>query len=341
MVWRRFMSITMEELAKLANVSQGAVSLVLNGKAKGQISQKKQELIRELAKKHNYRINMAAKGLRKQRQYAVGVIMPGNLNLFYASLLALLQKSFSDRGYVTLFSFVQKDNFDNICNSLYERQVDGIVSWVDSSLFSENSMPTVVFDDNSKSDNISSAAKLRYCGFDFPGSYLELFNYLWDLGHRKIGFVGNTGDVRCHLLRRFLLDKGMEINENSFFHHSDNLAGNNELFDRILTSPDRPTALVTTNDETARQLISEGMRLGVRFPEDISIAGFMNLPYTANMYPALTTLDSKNEELARTMTDILLSMIEKPDVPVNDIFIQPELIIRNSCCQPAIKGEEK
>ena len=67
----------------------------------------------------------------------------------------------------------------------------------------------------------------------------------------------------------------------------------------------------------------------------------MNLPYTANMYPALTTLDSKNEELARTMTDILLSMIETPESTVNDIFIQPELIIRNSCGQPAINGDGK
>ncbi len=335
------MSITMEELAKLANVSQGAVSLVLNGKAKGQISQKKQDLIRALAKEHNYRINMAAKGLRKQRQYAVGVIMPGNLNLFYASLLTLLQKNFSDRGYVTLFSFVQGENFDNLCNSLYERQVDGIISWMDSPLLSDNGIPAVVFDDEQRSDAAVQTGKLRRCGFDFRDSYRELFNYLWDSGHREIGFLGNTGDIRCHLLRSFLLEKGLTINENCFFHHLDDLAGNNELFDKLLTMPERPTALVTTNDETARQLISEGVRLGIKFPDDISIAGFMNLPYTANMYPALTTLDSKNEELARTMTDILLSMIETPESTVNNIFIRPELIIRNSCGQPAITGGEK
>ncbi len=333
------MSITMEELAKLANVSQGAVSLVLNGKARGQISQKKQDLIKALAKEYNYRINMAAKGLRKQRQYAVGVIMPGNLNLFYASLLTLLQKKFSDRGYMTLFSFVRDGNFDNICNSLCERQVDGIISWIDSPQLSANGIPAVVFDDEHRTENISSPGKLRRCGFDFRVSYRELFNYLWVLGHRKIGFIGNTGDVRCHLLRKFLLEKGIEINENCFFHHSDDLAGNNDLFDRIMTMPERPTVLVTTNDETARQLISEGARLGVRFPDDISITGFMNLPYTVNMYPALTTLDSKNEELAGAMTDILLNMIERPETPVSDIFIQPELIIRDSCDRPAIMGE--
>ncbi|MBR1951164.1 MAG: LacI family DNA-binding transcriptional regulator, partial [Lentisphaeria bacterium] len=76
------MSITMEELAKLANVSQGAVSLVLNGKAKGQISQKKQDLIRALAKEHNYRINMAAKGLR-QRQHDALVAQGGLADLPY------------------------------------------------------------------------------------------------------------------------------------------------------------------------------------------------------------------------------------------------------------------
>ena len=85
------MSITMEELAALAEVSQGAVSLVLNGKAKGQISKAKQEKILTLAEKYNYRVNMAAKSLRNKRQYAVGVIMPCYLNLFYAAMVSRLQ----------------------------------------------------------------------------------------------------------------------------------------------------------------------------------------------------------------------------------------------------------
>ena len=105
------MSITMEELAKLANVSQGAVSLVLNGKAKGQISQKKQDLIRALAKEHNYRINMAAKGLRKQRQYAVGVM------LFFLST----KDPFSICPFVYMFNKIDQcliGNFHSACGGV-------------------------------------------------------------------------------------------------------------------------------------------------------------------------------------------------------------------------------
>ena len=62
----------MEKLAALANVSQGTVSLVLNGKADGQISKAKQEKILHLAEKHHYRVNMAA----KSRGNAIMIIVP-------------------------------------------------------------------------------------------------------------------------------------------------------------------------------------------------------------------------------------------------------------------------
>ena len=329
------MGITMEELAKLAKVSQGAVSLVLNGKAKGQISQKKQDLIRSLAKEHNYRMNMAARGLRKQRQYTVGVIMPAALNMFYASLVALLQNGFSERGYMTLFSFFKGDDFEKIYNSLCERQVDGIISWENSPLLQKDEIPVVLFcnDVNEKIRKRGDACRFGQCGFDFNDSYLRLFGHLYASGHRKIGFLGNTGDTRCLLLEHFLQEKGIFDSSRYFFHCKDELAADNVLFEKILSASDRPTAFVTTNDDTARQFISAGTRLGVHFPGDISIAGFMNLPYTQFMYPALTTFDSRNNELARTMVEMLLSMIETPEEPVDDVFIQPELILRDSCCK--------
>ena len=330
------MGITMGELAKLANVSQGAVSLVLNGKAQGQISPQKQELIRSLAQKHNYRVNMAAKILRKKKQYAVGIIMPDSLNLFYASLITLFQEIFSEQGYVTLFSFFRSETFENVYAQLRDRQVDGLISWETSPLMLEEKIPTVLFrqDINEVPSPFSPQKHLCRCGFDFTRIYPGLFQYLYDLGHRKIGFIGHTSDPRCQLLAEFLDQKGLALPSKWLFHHLDDLNGSNAFFDSILTMADRPTALITTNDETARQMISAGHRLGIRFPEDLSITGFMNLPYTGSMYPALTTLDCRNRQLAEEMAKMLLTLIEQPDQPVEDIFIQPELILRESCGQP-------
>ena len=126
-----------------------------------------------------------------------------------------------------------------------------------------------------------------------------------------------------------------------FFRHSDSLCTSDSWADSIFSMPDRPTALVTTNDETARQLIFSGARFGIRFPEDISITGFMNLPYTQTMYPALTTMDSKEDELAQLMVSTLISIMEEPESPVEDRFINPELIIRESCASPAKQGNGK
>ena len=327
------MSITMEELAKLANVSQGAVSLVLNGKAKGQISQKKQDLILSLAKKHNYRMNMAAKVLRKQKQYAIGVIMPATFNMFYASLISLLQQKLSQHGYMTFFSFFLPDNFEEVYDSLYSRQVDGIISCQESTLLQQGDIPTVVFCNDINERMIPSKPKkhLAYCGFEFNNAYNELFEHLYLLGHRKIGFLGNTKESRCVLLEKFLRNKNISNSQRLFFHCKDEFDGNNTLLKDILSLPDGPTAIITTNDETARQLISIGTFLGRKFPQDLSVVGFMNLPCAQSMYPALSTFDSCNEELTNNMVKMLLSMIERQELDVEDVFIQPKLILRDSC----------
>ena len=324
----------MDDLAALANVSQGAVSLVLNGKAKGQISRQKQELILRLAREHKYRVNMAARVLRKQRQYAVGVIMPANLNPFYASMATLLQSLLMKRGYMPLFAFISPGfGIGQIYNFLYERNVDGIISWETAPEMSNDDIPMVLFGEKSQKRSIGFPETKRVCrcGFDYTESYTKLYTKLYADGHRRIGFLGMEGDSRYLLLKKFLGTRRVPGRDKWFFPHQDRIVENNDFFDAIFDMPNRPTALITTNDETARQLISAGFRRGIRFPQDISVTGFMNLPYTKSMFPPLTTVDSCSDRLAEVMVSSMLKLIEQPDIPAEDTFIRTKLVIRDSC----------
>ena len=325
------MGITMDELAALANVSQGAVSLVLNGKAAGQISQKKQDLILRLAREHNYRVNMAAKVLRKQRQYVVGVIMPASLNPFYASMMTLLQRFLMQRSYMPLFTFLSAEfGIGKIYNSLYERHVDGIISWETTPEMFRDDIPMVFFQENTRRGETGIPENGRFCrcGFDYASSFGELYARLYADGHRKIGFIGMPEDPRRRMLKAFLDARGGEC---VCFPYHDSMTGDSEFFDAVFDMPERPTALVTTNDETARQLISAGYRRGIRFPQDISVTGFMDLPFARSMFPALTTVDSRSGQLAEAMVTAMLMLIERPGVPVEDTFIRTEPVIRDSC----------
>ena len=324
-------SITMEELAALANVSQGAVSLVLNGKAQGQISKAKQEKILALAEKYRYRVNMAAKSLRNKRQYAVGVIMPCHVNFFYATMVALLQMKLAERGYMALFSFWQsKDDVEKAYDSVYERKVDGIISWDVCERMLQERIPTVFYN-----REIEGYDGVRY---DFARAYRGLFEYLWSLGHRRIGYAGVAGDLRQGYLKKFLQEHGVRLRKEWSFDLLDFMESGNTVVECFLAMKEHPTALITTNDETARGVILAGIRRGMRLPEELSVVGFMNLPEAKMMTPALTTFDSRNELLADCLVNRILRRIEKPDLPPEQSLILPELILRDSCCAAGGEG---
>ncbi len=86
-------------------------------------------------------------------------------------------------------------------------------------------------------------------------------------------------------------------------------------------------------------MIFAGVRLGMHFPEDLSLVGFMDLPETKMMTPALTTFNSRNEELADSLVNQILKRIEQPDLPVEHSWILPELIVRDSCCAPKTENQ--
>ena len=124
------MGIGMKELASLAGVSQTTVSLVLNGKADGRIARVKQEKVRELAKQYNYRPNLSAKSLRKQKQYTIGVSMPMPVNTGYSDMLSLVQEKLAERGYMALFSFWKTvEGIEKAFESIFLHNVDGIIAW--------------------------------------------------------------------------------------------------------------------------------------------------------------------------------------------------------------------
>lgn len=316
------MGITMNEIAALAQVSQGAVSLVLNGKADGVISKENQKRVLEIAKKYHYRVNMAAKSLRKKRQYAVGIIITTPFNPFYATMISLLQLKLLDRGYVSIFSFWKDvESIGKAYDTVYQRSVDGIIAWDQCEQMKYDDTPIVFY-----SHAIEGMASVQY---DYTDSYWKLCEYLWQQGHRNFAVAGTSGDDRVKIIRDFLEEHGSQLNDNHIFNVR-NLPGS-VIVEKLKSFPKRPTALIAFSDEDAKSVIFAAMRQGIRVPEDLSVAGFMNQPDSKLMIPALTTFDCKSEELTDKLVEQIIQLIEHPELPHSQILIKPELILRDSC----------
>lgn len=323
------MGLTMKELAKLAEVSQCAVSLVINGKAEGRISKENQERILALIKEHDFRPNFSARGLKNSKVYTVGVIMPTPKSFFDTQIISNLQIRLARKKYMALFSFWQTErSVVDAYNSVLEHDVDGVISWDYHEILRKNDFPVILYQTSREDfDNVAP---------DFPAAIRKALAYLSGLGHSRIGFVGGTRksrDLRRESFLHFIGEFGVAadpgwILDAQGLHENGVLAA-----ETLLRRRDMPTAVITLNDNIAVGMMSVFFKAGVKVPEDISILSFDNTEQAGVSIPPLTSFELNTREIVRVLSDRLLERIEHPHLPPETFRIRPELILRESCAK--------
>ena len=322
------MGIGMKELATLAGVSQTTVSLVLNGKADGRIARTKQERVRELARQYRYRPNLSAKGLREQKQYTIGVAMPMPVNPYYSDMVSRIQERLAQCGYMALFSFWKSGNeIEAALESVFLHNVDGIITWNYHDSLTREKIPTVIYDERHPGMNTVE--------LDFQYSTEKIVAYLRELGHTRIGYIGNLCDKRATTLEALLRREKLPVNPDWFVSaRRSTLGGNDQTIRAFLSRKERPSALVAQNDSLATACIFHAVRAGIAVPGDLSIVGFNNTCDSEYTLPPLTTVDAMVDQVVNALINTLITRIAHPDMPEEICTIRPELIIRESCASP-------
>jgi len=146
------------------------------------------------------------------------------------------------------------------------------------------------------------------------GAAFHAVRHLFDLGHRRIGFVGATGppasgqimypgyhaafvSLGLPVRREDLLDVHVTIPEKA-----------EQPCEAYLRRPDRPSAIVCQNDATAIGCLRAARRLGIAVPEELSVTGFDDFPEAANADPPLTTFENPRRLEATTAVELLLAV---------------------------------
>jgi LacI family transcriptional regulator len=101
---------------------------------------------------------------------------------------------------------------------------------------------------------------------------------------------------------------------------------------KLLELSNPPTAIFAGNDLSAFGAIEAIRERGLRIPEDISLAGFDDIPQASLVYPKLTTVRQPLDQMGREAANILLEQIEKPEQAKRQVTLATELVIRDSCC---------
>ncbi len=321
--------VTIKDIAEYCGLSKSTVAYIISNSEYRKGSEENRKLVEKAVKALNYRPNHAAKSLSSRRGFTIGVTMPIAGSSFYDEMALHLQKMIKKLGYHSMFSFWGVSDppaaREEAFKVMFERNVDGVLSWDNSLQFLHENIPTVVYglDPGNCYDSVEP---------DFERLASEALEYLVGLGHRKIGFLGFEDDSRYFYLKQLAPTFGVDMNPEwcSFPDRASLSVGNAERFLRQ-SGKNLPTALFVQSDSIAIPAIKSIYKAGLQVPEDISIISCDNIKMAEFCRPGLTTFDINLEEIATAMVQQLLERMNHSGSALKTIKIRPKLIIRESC----------
>ncbi len=328
-----------KDVARLAGVSAATVSRVLNNSQ--QVDPTTRQRVLDAARMLRYVPHGAARSLRSQRSKMVGAIVPSFDYALYARTTSALQQRLDEAGYALVLAEHHYDlaTETRIAGQLIEHGVDAFaLVGLDHdqalyTLLEDFARPYVL------TWGVDPLQRHPSIGFDNRGATMLAARHLLDLGHRRIGLLsaplpGNDrARARGEGLRAALAERGLALDERHVAHAPISLAQAEQAMQQLLALPDRPTAIVATNDVFAVGAMLACRKAGIRIPEQLSITGVDNTDLGATQTPGLTSVATPITEIGRAAAEQLVARLEGgTSTPFQTLPV--ELVVRGSTAPP-------
>ncbi len=306
--------VTIQDIAKKANVSISTVSRVVSGNAK--VAKKKHQAVLAAIDELNYRPNLFARGLASGQSMTIGVITQNIGSPFYDSIMHGIIDGFRGSNYSPFITDGQWNNRheQHLMQTLLGRRVDGMIivggTLKTNSLNELNqSTPVVIV-----ARHIPEFSDRCLYVDNFKAAYTAT-KHLIDANHRQIAHISgpkqhkDAGD-RIEGFKQALADAGLDFNpelvvEGNFLQQSGVMAA-----ESLLSTRQPFTAIFCGNDQMAFGARLALYRRGIRVPDDISLIGFDDQPTSAYMTPPLTTIHSPGLELGLESAKMMLKILQ-------------------------------
>jgi DNA-binding LacI/PurR family transcriptional regulator len=312
-----------KDIAKLAGVSITTVSRVLNNHP--YVSEDKRKKVQQIIEELEYHQNLNAVNLVKGKTFTVGVILPYIDHPYFQLIVAGIMDSAISKNYSVLICPTKYSRSEEIkyLNMLKGKQIDGFIicsranHWDSITPFKEYG-PIVACE---QTDYIPCVFTDHYHAFR---AGLE---YLMKKGHTSIGYSTGrkksfSSQMRSVAYTDVLKKAGYPIEKSWIFTDCLNMENGKQLVKKLIHIDNRPTALLVNGDEVAAGIMIQAKQEGMRIPEDLSIVGFDNYPFSEAL--DLTTIDQNLKEIGKHAFDLFFDGEDKK------ISIPFHLIERNT-----------
>ena len=349
------MSVTRKDIAKHTGLSPSTVGMILSGRGE-RYSDATRKSVLSAAEELNYRVDPAARSLRLNRSFLLGVLMSAGNAIIVTDVLRGIQDALGEGDYApTVFSHRDGREQAECLRRCVDRRVDGLIAnvAVDSDgkidraryeALASHPIPVVEIFGRFLADTIK-------INVDFQAAGRMATEHLLALGHRRIAmfthakyrtsasrgagrhfdawerYLGYEQALRTAGLEPIVVTHPLsgEVDvEEEFF------SGGHQGLGELLNHPAQPTAVVCYNDLQAYGLIRAARVESVPLPERLSIVGYGDKDVSRITTPALTTLRIPAFEVGHHAAATLLRLIDNR--PCDDQLIASRLIVRESTC---------
>jgi len=330
---------TIYDIAKELKITAATVSRALNNNPK--ISKKTRALVHATATKLNYKQNRLALALKSGKSKNVGVVVPFINKNFFASVIRGIEDELYPKGFHVIISqtYEDKNREKKIIQNLINAQVDGILL---STSFTNKCRHELSHELKKSTLFVFFDRVLKFNGIstitidDYQGGF-DATEHLIKKGCEKIAHFNVNQNIELYKNRfegyKDALSKhGIPYQSDYVISLKNNMEAGKIAAEKLMNLPIPPDAIFSSTDNGLLGAVKYLQSQSIRIPEDLSVVGFSNEPFTQFLEPSISSVDQSPVEMGKMAAKVFLEQIENDssvNVP-NDVVLPANLIVRKS-----------
>ncbi|HRF95083.1 MAG TPA: LacI family DNA-binding transcriptional regulator [Aggregatilineales bacterium] len=329
--------LTINQIAKLAEVSKGTVSKVLNNYP--HVSDEMRERVMKVVNQTGFERNHVAQVLASSRSNIIGLIIPSGAKSvfsdpYFPQLTECITRASNGLGLTLslLLFYSEQENISATKNIITNGLLDGVILSGDRK---DNEILPWLIRSSTRFVFLGrpmNGEQIHFVDVDNFGGGKMATDYLIDRGHQKIGIIGCNrnwaGEHRYEGYCAGLVERGIGYNPDLVTFTDFSMEGAYHAMKTLIKAG--VDAVFVTSDTMALGALKCIREHGLTVPEDIALIGFDDLPVALQAEPQLTTIRQPIQEQSNLAVETLLTVIETPTTALRQVILPTELIIRGT-----------
>jgi LacI family transcriptional regulator len=331
--------VTIDDVARLAEVHKATVSRALNERTRDQVNRDTVERVRLAAQRLGYAPDLMARSLRTRTSMSIGVVIPDLTNPFFPPIVRGIEGYLAPRGYSALLANTDSNELVEraVMAALLDRRVDGFIIASghigDAALADVHraGIPAVLV--NRAADGVPYPL---ITGADAAG-VADAVAHLAELGHRGLLHIAGPADISTSSTRSDAFVEAcarLGIGSDVVVASALSIEAGFTAMEQWLDRGSVPTGVLASNDLIALGVLRALRSRGLRCPDDVSLVGFNDMPFAEEFSPSLTTVHVPMHDFGTTAARLLLTAISTGEQHAETVQLPVWLVKRGSTAAP-------